>query len=284
MASLHRRRFLLGLALFLPALGLCAAGPGAPELLLANVYRDGIDPGRYWVSEKLDGVRAYWDGHALYFRSGLPVHPPAWFTAGFPARPLDGELWMDRGRFDRVSGIVRKTEPLDEEWRQVKYMLFELPGGAGDFSARLAVLRDLVAATGVPWLGVVEQFRVADARELKQRMEAVVRGGGEGLMLHRAYASYASGRSDDLLKLKPWLDAEARVVGHVPGTGRLRGLLGALIVELPDGRRLRIGTGFSDAQRHDPPPVGSLVTYRYRELNRNGLPRFASFLRVRDPF
>ncbi len=284
MASLHRRRFLLWLALFLPARGLWAAGPGAPELLLANVYRDGIDPGRYWVSEKLDGVRAYWDGHALYFRSGLPVHPPAWFTAGFPARPLDGELWMDRGRFDRVSGIVRKTEPLDEEWRQVKYMLFELPGGAGDFSTRLAVLRELVAATGVPWLGVVEQFRVADARQLKQRMEAVVRDGGEGLMLHRADASYVVGRSDDLLKLKPWLDAEGRVVGHVPGTGRLQGLLGALIVELPDGRRLRIGTGFSDAQRHDPPPVGSLVTYRYRELNKNGLPRFASFLRVRDPF
>lgn len=261
-----------------------ATGAAEPALLLANVYREDLDVSRYWVSEKLDGVRAYWDGRRLRFRSGQPVRVPAWFTVGFPDQALDGELWIDRRRFDRLSGIVRKQEPIDAEWREVRYMVFELPDAPGDFSARLSRLRELVHAAGVPWLRAVEQFRVDDAQALKHRLDAVLKGGGEGLMLHLAEAPYLSGRSDVLLKLKPWLDAEAMVVGHVPGQGKFTGMLGALLVEMPNGRRFRIGTGLTDAMRRTPPAIGTLVTYRYRELNRNGLPRFASFLRVRDGF
>lgn len=286
---MHRllARFLLCLlaGFGLPAqAGESATGPAEPALLLANVYREDLDVSRYWVSEKLDGVRAYWDGRHLRFRGGQPVRAPAWFTAGFPDQALDGELWIDRRRFDRLSGIVRKQAPMDAEWREVRYMVFELPDAPGDFSARLSRLRELVHAAGVPWLRAVEQFRVEDAQALKHRLDAVLKGGGEGLMLHLAEAPYLSGRSDVLLKLKPWLDAEAMVVGHVPGQGKYTGMLGALLVEMPNGRRFRIGTGLTDALRRTPPAIGTRVTYRYRELNSNGLPRFASFLRVRDGF
>lgn len=256
----------------------------APAMLLAGVYAPGVDVRQYWVSEKFDGVRAQWDGRSLRFRGGGTVPAPAWFTAHFPATPLDGELWIGRNRFDALSGIVRKTEPVDAEWRQVRYLVFELPGAAGDFSARVAQIQAAVAQAGVSWLQAVEQSRVADRAALMQRLDAVVRAGGEGLMLHRADAPYVSGRSDVLQKLKPWLDAEAVVVGHVPGKGKYQGMTGALQMAMPDGKRFRLGSGLTDALRRQPPPVGTRITYRYLQLTRNGVPRFPRYLRIREDF
>ena len=274
------------LSLFAGLLGMStvAWSIDSPALILAEVYRAGIDPAEYWISEKLDGVRAIWDGKRFKFRSGNEVHAPEWFTRDFPNLPLDGELWLGRGQFERLSGFVRKIQPVDEEWRQIRYMLFESPGAGGSFSQRMEHLRPRVAEAGIPWLQVVEQFHVVDHKMLMAKLNAVVDQGGEGLMLHRADAPYRSGRNNDLLKLKPYLDREARVIAHLPGKGRLSGRLGALWVEDADGRRFRIGTGFSDAQRANPPPLGSLVTYRYRGLTGSRLPRFPSFLRVRETF
>lgn len=279
-------RLAAGLLLAWACLGIPPVLPAeaAPPLTLAQVYPDGMDPSGYWVSEKLDGVRAYWDGSKLWFRSGQPVGAPAWFTRGFPPQPLDGELWLGRGEFELLSGIVRKVEAVDAEWKQVKFMLFELPLAPGTFTERKDQLQRLAEQAAVPWLVAVEQFRVSDRKALESALLKVVAGGGEGLMLHRADAPYTAGRSDDLLKLKPYLDSEAVVVGHLPGKGRHTGRLGALLVEGADGRRFRLGTGFSDAQREAPPPVGTLVTYRYQGLTEKGLPRFPSFLRVRETF
>ncbi|OYY93475.1 MAG: DNA ligase [Hydrogenophilales bacterium 28-61-23] len=260
------------------------ANPAPPRLLLANVLRESTDVTQYWVSEKLDGARAIWNGKELHFRSGRRVSAPAWFTENFPAQPLDGELWLARGEFDRLSGIVRKEQADDAEWRLVRYMLFELPAAPGTFSQRIEQMQAIVAKAQIPWLQAIEQFRVRDREELQQRLSNVLKQRGEGLMLHRADALYATGRSDDLLKLKPWLDAEATVIEHLPGKGKYRGMLGALRLEMPDGKRFNLGTGFSDAVRRNPPAVGALVTYRYRELNPNGIPRFASYLRVRVAF
>ncbi len=285
--STHRRAWLRGLILMplvRPLAGFAAAGPEAPPLLLAEVPRGDVDLSRYWVSEKLDGARAVWDGRSLRFRSGRPVHAPAWFLAGLPPEPLDGELWIARGRFEALSGIVRRLQPRDEDWRRVRFMVFEQPDGAGTFSERIERLRAIVVRAGVPWLQMVEQFRVADRAALQARLDEVVAGGGEGLMLHRADAPYLTGRSDALLKLKPLLDAEATVIAHLPGRGRLAGMMGALRVETPAGLRFQIGTGFSDALRRAPPSVGSLITYQYRDLTRDGVPRFASYLRRREAF
>ena len=253
-----------------------------PAILLANVYRNQVDVTQYLVSEKLDGVRAVWDGRRLRFRSGKPIHAPAWFVDALPAQPLDGELWIGRGSFERVSGIVRKETPIDAEWRQVRYMVFELPGAPGSFRQRVDQISQLVHQANVPWLQRIDQATVSDLNELQQWLATVLAAGGEGLMLHRADAVYETGRSDTLLKLKPWLDAEAEVIGHSAGKGRHTGRLGALQVRTPEGKTFLLGTGFSDAQRQNPPPIGARVTYRYRELTRTGLPRFASFLRVRE--
>ena len=140
-----------------------------------------------------------------------------------------------------------------------------------------------MSALNHTWVQAVPQRKVAGDAELQALLREVVRGGGEGLMLHRGASLYRAGRGDDLLKLKTHDDAEARVIAHVPGKGKHAGRLGALMVETPEGRRFALGTGFTDAQRADPPPVGSWVTYRFRGLHEgSGLPRFASFLRVRS--
>jgi DNA ligase-1 len=259
-----------------------AADSPAPPLLLAERYHGGIDVPDYWISEKLDGVRAVWDGRVLRFRSGNPVSAPQWFLDGLPAAALDGELWLARGRFDELSAIVRRQLPVDAEWRRVRYMIFELPGAEGNFSERVARIQAIAAAAQQPWLLAVPQFRLADDAALKKKLGEIVRAGGEGLMLHRANAGYETGRSSALLKLTPWLDAEATVVDHLPGKGKHAGRLGALRMEMPDGRRFSLGSGLSDALRSDPPPVGTQVTYRYRELTPGGMPRFPSYLRVRD--
>jgi DNA ligase-1 len=258
------------------------AGEPPPAVMLAERYQDNIDPAGYLVSEKLDGVRAVWDGRQLRLRSGRAVVAPPWFLAALPEQPVDGELWLGRRRFDELSSLIRREAPDDPLWREVRYMLFDLPGATGDFSTRAARLRALATAAGVPWIEAIAQHRVADRRALQALFDDVVAAGGEGLMLHRTDASWHAGRSDALLKLTPWLDAEARVVAHLPGKGRLAGMTGALLVEAADGRRFRLSSGLTDALRRTPPAPGTLVTYRYRELTVNGLPRFPRFLRVRE--
>jgi DNA ligase 1 len=255
--------------------------PTPPPAMLAVRYGTGIDPSAYWVSEKLDGVRALWDGKQLRFRSGREIVTPAWFIAALPATPVDGELWIGRRRFDELSGLIRREDPQHPGWHAVRYMLFDQPGGTGDFSARLQTLHEIVATAGVPWVQVVTQQRVPDHHSLQHLLAHTVANGGEGLMLHRADARWQPGRSDALLKLTPWHDAEARVIGYLPGKGRLQGKVGALIVEAEDGRRFRLGSGLTDALRAAPPAPGTLVTYRYRELTPAGKPRFPRYLRER---
>lgn len=219
----------------------------------------------------------------MRFRSGLPISAPDWFTAALPSTALDGELWLGRGRFDELSGIVRRQLPIDADWRSLHYMIFDLPGAAGSYSERAQRLSTLVADARQPWLQQVAQQRVANPAALQILLQQTAKEGGEGLVLHRANALWAPGRSDALLKFKLQPDEEARVVAHLPGKGRHRGHLGALLLALPDGQRFALGTGFTDAQRADPPPVGSIVTYRYRDRTPRGLPKFASYLRVRSP-
>jgi len=258
-----------------------AAHATPPPLELVNVYSGGLDLSKYWVSEKYDGVRGYWDGHRLISRGGHPFHPPLAFTAGWPTTPMDGELWGGRGRFERTESTVRAARPDAAAWRHIHYMVFDFPSAPGSFDARLRQLRRLFTAPHPATLRLVEQSRVADAAALHARMHAVVAAGGEGLVLHRGGARYHAGRTGDLLKLKPYDDAEARVIAYLPGKGRNTGRLGALLVERPDGARFHLGGGFTDAQREQPPPINSWVTYRYNGLTVNGLPRFPRFVRVR---
>ncbi|GAA4000572.1 DNA ligase [Comamonas faecalis] len=257
------------------------AQPAAVQPTLAQSYHPGVELAHYWVSEKYDGVRGLWDGRQLLSRQGLPIAAPAWFTAGWPATALDGELWAGRGRFDQAQSAVAQAQPNDKAWRAMRYMVFDLPAHPGTFDERLPALQRTVAAIGQPWVQAAPQWRVASHAALMEQLHELNRAGAEGLMLRRGDAPWRGGRSADLLKLKAFEDDEATVVGHLPGRGKYAGQTGALLVQLADGRRLRLGSGLSDALRRNPPPVGSVVTYRFNGRHASGLPRFARFWRVR---
>ncbi|UTW14388.1 DNA ligase [Marinobacterium rhizophilum] len=257
----------------------------APLMLANDALTDtdlaSLDLTRYSVSEKLDGVRAYWNGQQLLSRSGYPISTPGWFTRGWPAIPMDGELWIDRGRFADVSAISRSYTPDDTLWRQVHYRVFDLPAHPATFEQRQRVLQQQLEQIDLPWVGIVEQTQLKDRAQLEAYLARVSALGGEGVILQRRNALYRIGRSNDQLKYKRYQDAEATVTGYLPGSGKYEGMLGALQVENDAGQRFRLGSGLSDAQRRDPPPLGSRVTYRYNGLTANQLPRFARFLRIR---
>lgn len=240
-----------------------------------------LDPSLYLVSEKLDGVRAIWDGAALRFRSGRPIAAPTWFLAGLPPQALDGELWLDRKSFDRLSGTVRKAQPVDAEWRALRYMVFDAPSPGLPFDVRAQQVQTLAQRADLPWLGAVEQSQFASAAVVQSRLQQVASLGGEGLVLHRRDALWQPGRSEAVRKLKLEPDDEATVVAHLPGKGKFEGQWGALLLQMPEGSRFALGTGFSASDRAHPPPIGSQVTYRYRGHTPAGLPKFASFVRVR---
>lgn len=286
MNLLRRHLGLCAATLLLPTAPATAAASAAPPAaMLAQDAPPGLAPTGWLVSEKLDGVRALWDGRQLRFRSGGLVMAPAWFTSALPPVALDGELWAGRGGFEQAVGTVRRATPDDAAWRSLRYMVFDLPGDPRPFAERARALATLAEALRQPFVEAVPQAELPDAAALQRRLDAVLRQGGEGLMLHRASARWMPGRSASLLKLKPWADAEGVVVGHLPGRGRHEGRLGALrlrLVEGPgQGREFRLGTGFSDAERQSPPPLGSVVSFRHQGHTDDGLPRFASFWRVR---
>ena len=252
-----------------------------PELMLADIYRQGIDISQYRVSEKLDGVRARWDGTHLISRGGNVFSAPEWFTNGFPSVPLDGELWIGRGRYEEVSSIVRTQQP-HEGWRNVRLLVFDLPAHGGTFEQRVMAINRLKAESDSRYWDIIEQRHIGNEEDLQKWLQAVIDEGGEGLILHRDSALYSSGRSQDLLKLKPFTDAEATVIGYRPGKGQFAGRIGSLIVRTDQGVTFSIGSGLSHEQRRRPPPLQSRVTFRYQGLTKNGIPRFPVFLRIRD--
>ena len=251
--------------------------------LLAKVYKQ-ENVSKWWVSEKLDGVRAIWNGKKLHFRSGKLISAPNWFIENFPEQLMDGELWMGRGTFEKLSGIVRKIQPNHNEWKQVSYMLFELPEHPGTFTQRVRKMVKLTETLKISWLQPIPQIRLNSENALLNMLDEIVTKGGEGLMLHQADSLYHSGRSNDLLKLKPWQDAEATVVEILPGKGKFNGMMGSLLVADESGRIFRIGTGFSNKERRNPPAVGTVITYKFTGTTKKGLPKFASFLRIYQQF
>ena len=257
-----------------------------PEMILAKTLPENVDVRDYWVSEKYDGVRGYWDGkqRRMYSRNGTVIALPNDFAAQLPDISLDGELWIGRGQFERVVSVVRDEQPDDTAWKQVKYMVFELPDSQnqyGDFTQRMARIERITQHINAPNIQAVKQWRVRDRAELLRQLDTITQAGGEGLMLHLASAPYQTGRSDALYKLKLRQDAEATVIGYVAGTGKYAGKVGSLRVRTENGREFNVGGGLNDALRAQPPAIGSVITYQFNGLTKKGQPRFPRFLRVR---
>jgi DNA ligase-1 len=261
-----------------------AAAPAAerktPQLLLAEVWNPSIDPTGWWMSEKYDGLRGYWDGRKLWTRQGNLIHAPDYFLAELPRDiALDGELWIGYGKFEETVSIVRSETP-DDRWKRVHFMVFDAPQAKGTFEERMQFLRGTLPE-GKEFVRIVAQQRCQGVDQLVAERDRVVNRGGEGVMLRQPGSAYEPRRSATLLKVKPYDDAEATVTAHEPGKGKYAGKLGAVRVRTEDGREFSIGSGFTDAERESPPPIGTIITYRFEGLTAQGLPRFPSYLRVR---
>lgn len=255
-----------------------------PCVQLADVY-DKQNIRLYLLSEKYDGIRAIWKDGALRTRNGNIIHAPSWFTKGLPHTWLDGELWYQRGDFEYVASTVSKDKPVDNEWKKITYMVFDAPKQKTDFRSRVIFYTDLLESLNVAHIKPVKQFMVGTNEELSVLLKTYTANGAEGLMLQKADAMFSGGRSGNLLKLKAYMDAEAFVIGHLQGKGKYKNSLGALLVRYQDESgaaiKFKIGSGFSDFERVNPPPIGSLVTFKYHGFTKRGVPRFASYMRIR---
>lgn len=284
-----RRRFRLAGTCALLFLVLCgtahapAAEPRPAPAMLAQVWQPGMDVQGWWMSEKLDGVRGYWTGERLVSRAGNALAAPDWFTEHFPPVPLDGELWTGRGQFSEVVGIVRRKAP-HAGWKSVRYMIFDAPRAEGGFEQRLKFAREWFRTHPNPYVTVIEHEACVGEEHLRNRLAEVEALGGEGLILRQPASAYMVGRSATILKVKTFQEADAVVLEHLPGSGRNAGRMGSLRVEMSNGVRFAIGTGFTDAERDDPPPVGSTVQFKHQGFTKSGIPRFASFLRIVERF
>jgi len=251
-----------------------------PELLLLKKYDEGM-PVKGWVmSEKLDGVRAYWDGGKLLSRSGKEFHPPKWFIKDFPPFAIDGELWSKRKDFENISSITSKKIP-HKGWKNLTYNIFEVPNQQGGLFKRLDVLEKYLLKYPNPYIKIISQIPCKSKSHLQQFYHKILEKGGEGVVLRNPNAAYISKRTKEALKLKPFEDTECEVLGYKKGQGKYSTVTGSLICQLQNGKIIKIGSGLSENQRANPPKIGSIITFKYQGFTKNGLPRFPVFLRVR---
>lgn len=256
------------------------------KISLAYPWRVGMDPSGYVMSEKLDGMRAYWDGKGrLWTRRGERVAAPDWFLQGLPADvELDGELFLGRQQFDACMSIARQSDASDD-WRRLTYVIFDAPLVSGGITTRLAAIRSLIdPETGLtPYARIHPHEMCRGADHLMEELAHVEQVGGEGLMLRNAASVHRGGRTNDLLKVKSFYDAEALITAHEEGSGKYKGMVGSLVCILKDGSAFKVGSGLSDSERtfDSAPKIGSVITFKYFELTKDGIPRFPTFLRIR---
>lgn len=254
----------------------CALSLAAPNLLLAKEYNNENIKG-WAMSEKLDGVRAYWDGKQLISRQGYVFSPPKEWIQDFPPFALDGELYSGRQQFEYVSAAVRSN---NHNWQGIRLHVFDVPNASGNLYQRLAKIQTYARQHPKAHLVVIKQIPVHDLAHAKQFLRQVEQNGGEGVMLRHPTMPYQGGRSNQLLKLKSVYDAECVVTQHHAGKGKYTGMLGSLSCKNALGE-FKIGSGFKQQDRLNPPAIGSTITYQYRGFTRKGLPRFATYLRIR---
>lgn len=253
-----------------------------PPLTLAIDHHEDVLYHNYYASEKYDGIRAFWNGEHLMTRSGRVLQPPKWFTDALPNFAIEGELWLGHSKFSDLQSIVLSANSDMDRWSEVRFMLFDIPEHQQGFTARYQTLVQWCQDNPRDHLVCTVQKRIMDKQQVFDLLDAVTRNGGEGVMLRHAHMRYIPGRNASLIKLKTTQDGEARVVGYRLGTGKYRGMVGSLHVEIAGGVRFYLGSGLTDYDRQHPPKLGDVVTYEYTGYTSTGLPRFARYKRVRE--
>ena len=277
------------------AVGAGAAKKDKFELLKLSEYK-GQNVGGWLASEKLDGVRAYWDGRNLLSRNGKILAAPEGWSAHFPSFALDGELYTARSEFEKIQSTVMDKTPSIAAWSEVKFYVFDVPEAGGGLLERLSELKKFILKNPQSGqnLKIIKQIKVKDNSEFEAFAEAVIAKGGEGAVVREPNVPYERKRSKNALKYKKFKDAECEVTAINAGTGKYAGLMGSVTCkalsaagsssdgQIPHGVKFKVGSGFSDEERANPPKIGSIITYKYQNLTAKGLPRFPVFLRVRE--
>ena len=230
------------------------------------------------MSEKLDGIRAYWNGKELLSKNGNKIYAPLWFIKDFPSFELDGELWTKRDDFETIQNIVLDKTP-SKEWEKITYNIFEVPNAKGVFSKRLEKIDSYLKKHPNKYIKIIPQIICKDETHLNKYLNELLEKKAEGIILKNPYLEYESGRSDNLLKVKTFFDDEAIVIGHNFNKDKK---FKSLIVKQKNGVIFNLGGGFSNKQRENPPKIGEIISFKYYGFTKNGKPKFASFLRIRE--
>ncbi len=259
----------------------------------------------YAVSEKFDGIRALWDGQNMFSKSGKILAIPRCFSEKLAILDLpkgdfvEGEIWIDYGAFEAISSVIRRKNPTCEDFSKVKYLIFNAHTAIShcekreairgnqhcqkydsvvDMAQNLAKIVPFCDSTNAQ-ICVIRQVRVDSQKELSDFFNAVIAKGGEGVIVRDSRVAF---------KLKPQNDAECKIIDFSRGKGRIRGKIGAIICEslenknsgIAKGKIFRIGSGLSDEIRSNPPPIGTIITYKFSGISKNGIPKHTRFLRI----
>ena len=269
-------------------------GQGKLDLLRLSEFKDQNVSG-WLASEKLDGVRAYWDGENLLSRQGKRLNAPQSFTKNFPKFALDGELYANGLKFEEIQATVMDKLPDEKAWSRLKFHVFDVPEASGGLPRRLEVLAKFLKNEPNDNLIIIKQIKMHDNAQFLKFTKDIIARGGEGAVVREPNASYERKRSKNALKFKKFKDAECEVISINKGSGKNANLAGSLTCkalggkdkeekagESKEGTTFKIGSGLSDKNRQDPPKIGSIITYKFQNLTANGKPRFPIFLRVRE--
>jgi DNA ligase len=289
------------------------------QVLLAGTWDRKKDLTGYWISEKYDGARAYWNGKDFVSRKGNVFEAPDWFKKGLPDYPLDGELWLGYGKVHEGNGLLNTKDPSQaERWKDMRFLIFDAPGLDLPFEERVAFIEQNLPEGSHPYSRPVKHAKAESNAQVLALLGEVQARGGEGLVAREPGSLYENKRSMSLLKIKTFYDAEAVVVGYkMPnrkieygsaavraaqlGADGVRSLRARILVDtLPDIHReesaasavavdtVLLGAEFGiTAQgklQKDPPRPGTVVNFKYMELSPNHVPRHPTWLGVREDY
>lgn len=177
-----------------------------------DTQRYAVDPKGWWVSEKLDGIRAIWTGKELMTRHGRKIHAPEWFYDEFPKNiALDGELYLGRNKFNVVQMTVMDHHKNKYLWEKIEYHVFDIPDATYLTFEEVQYILKNYLSTSCKYLKVIHQTQVKDLDQLLELQKILVSQGAEGTMLRKPGSSYRVGETSNLLKFKSQMDSNQMV-------------------------------------------------------------------------